>query len=79
MCVWGGFVGRSDAGSVSVAHISVFAYSTLMTSSCFNNRWNPAVEEQAIDRAHRIGQTEDVKVSRLVKVHTGPPRYMCSG
>ncbi len=28
--------------------------------------WNPAVEEQAIDRAHRIGQTRDVDVIRLI-------------
>ena len=28
--------------------------------------WNPAVEAQAIDRVHRIGQTRDVKVYRLV-------------
>ncbi|OIW15493.1 hypothetical protein TanjilG_32897 [Lupinus angustifolius] len=28
--------------------------------------WNPAVEEQAMDRVHRIGQKEDVKVVRLV-------------
>ena len=28
--------------------------------------WNPAVEDQAIDRAHRIGQTKDVEVFRLV-------------
>ncbi len=28
--------------------------------------WNPAVEEQATDRAHRIGQTKPVQVHRLV-------------
>jgi len=28
--------------------------------------WNPAVEDQATDRAHRIGQTKPVTVSRLV-------------
>lgn len=28
--------------------------------------WNPAVEDQASDRAHRIGQTRPVTVYRLV-------------
>ena len=28
--------------------------------------WNPAVEEQALHRVHRIGQTEPVSVKRLV-------------
>jgi SNF2 family DNA or RNA helicase len=28
--------------------------------------WNPAVESQAVDRAHRIGQTKTVSVYRLV-------------
>merc|ERR1712113_1213626 len=27
--------------------------------------WNPTLEEQAIDRAHRIGQTRDVTIHRL--------------
>ena len=28
--------------------------------------WNPAAEEQAVDRAHRIGQTREVEVIRLL-------------
>ena len=32
--------------------------------------WNPAVEDQATDRAHRIGQTRPVTVYRLVAKDT---------
>ena len=32
--------------------------------------WNPAVEQQATDRAHRIGQTQAVTVYHLVSKHT---------
>jgi SNF2 family DNA or RNA helicase len=32
--------------------------------------WNPAVEDQASDRAHRIGQTRPVTIYRLVTQHT---------
>jgi SNF2 family DNA or RNA helicase len=32
----------------------------------FDPWWNPAVEAQAIDRSHRIGQTKKVFVYRLV-------------
>ena len=32
--------------------------------------WNPAVEAQAVDRAHRIGQTRTVMVYRLVSAGT---------
>ncbi|MEU6572388.1 DEAD/DEAH box helicase [Streptomyces sp. NPDC046805] len=32
----------------------------------FDRWWNPAVEEQATDRAYRIGQTQPVQVHRLV-------------
>ncbi|WP_142687722.1 DEAD/DEAH box helicase [Chitinophaga polysaccharea] len=32
--------------------------------------WNPAIEEQASDRAHRIGQTRPVTIYRLVAQYT---------
>jgi DNA repair protein RAD5 len=32
--------------------------------------WNPAVEDQAIQRVHRIGQTRTVRVYRFVVQHT---------
>ena len=32
----------------------------------FDRWWNPAVEEQATDRAYRIGQTRPVQVHRMV-------------
>ena len=31
--------------------------------------WNPAVEEQAMDRCHRIGQTKEVVVRRFGNQH----------
>ncbi|KAH9268526.1 hypothetical protein BASA84_000130 [Batrachochytrium salamandrivorans] len=38
--------------------------------------WNPAVEDQAIDRVHRIGQRMDVRVSRLVTKDTIEERIL---
>ena len=32
--------------------------------------WNPAVEDQASDRAHRMGQQRPVTIYRLVTRHT---------
>jgi SNF2 family DNA or RNA helicase len=36
----------------------------------YDRWWNPAVEDQASDRAHRIGQTERVLIHRLVTMGT---------
>lgn len=38
--------------------------------------WNPAVESQAVDRAHRIGQVKTVNVYRLVTEHSVEQRIM---
>ncbi len=36
----------------------------------FDRWWNPAVEDQAINRAHRIGATGPVTVSRFISLNT---------
>ena len=38
--------------------------------------WNPAVEQQAIDRVHRIGQTRTVRVKRFVIVDSVEERIL---
>jgi SNF2 family DNA or RNA helicase len=38
--------------------------------------WNPAVEDQAADRAHRIGQTQPVLIHRLVAQGTVEERIL---
>jgi SNF2 family DNA or RNA helicase len=42
----------------------------------FDPWWNPAVEEQAFDRAHRIGQDKPVFVHRLVASGTVEERIL---
>lgn len=32
----------------------------------YDSDWNPTVDQQAMDRAHRLGQTKQVTVYRLV-------------
>jgi SNF2 family DNA or RNA helicase len=38
--------------------------------------WNPAVEDQAAARAHRIGQTRPVEIHRLVAADTVEDRVL---
>lgn len=38
--------------------------------------WNPAVENQASDRAHRIGQTNRVTITRILMRHTVEEKMM---
>jgi helicase SWR1 len=36
----------------------------------YDSDWNPAMDAQAQDRVHRIGQTRDVHIYRLISEHT---------
>lgn len=66
---------REDAGK----HVLLMSYGTgsvglnLQFANyvfLFDRWWNPAVEDQAINRAHRIGQREPVFVTRFVVQNT---------
>ena len=65
-------VARFQAGDVPVFLLSLKAAGTGLNLTRadhvvhFDRWWNPAVEDQATDRAYRIGQTRPVQVHRLV-------------
>lgn len=43
---------------------------TANTVVLYDSDWNPQVDLQAMDRAHRIGQTKIVQVFRLITCNT---------
>ncbi|WP_405729415.1 DEAD/DEAH box helicase [Streptomyces sp. NBC_00028] len=65
-------VDRFQAGATPVLVLSLKAAGTGLNLTRaghvvhFDRWWNPAVEEQATDRAYRIGQTQPVQVHRLI-------------
>ncbi|KAA5837016.1 DEAD/DEAH box helicase [Saccharopolyspora hirsuta] len=65
-------VRRFQAGEVPVFLLSLKAAGTGLNLTRadhvvhYDRWWNPAVEEQATDRAHRIGQDKPVQVHRLI-------------
>ena len=71
-----GAIDRFQSGACDVFLVSLKAggvglnLTTADTVIIFDPWWNPAVEEQAIDRAHRIGQNKSVFVYRLVAAGT---------
>ena len=69
-------VARFQAGEVPVFLLSLKAGGTGLNLTGadhvvhFDRWWNPAVEDQASDRAYRIGQTRPVQVHRMVTTGT---------
>ncbi|CAN5817227.1 DEAD/DEAH box helicase [soil metagenome] len=70
------FQGQTDDPAPPVLVASLRAGGTGMNLTAatqvihYDRWWNPAVEDQASDRAHRIGQTERVLIHRLMAVGT---------
>ncbi|MDO5719103.1 MAG: DEAD/DEAH box helicase [Actinomycetaceae bacterium] len=75
-------ISRFRRGDASVFLISLKAGGTGLTLTeadyvyVMDPWWNPAVENQAVDRAHRIGQTHTVNVYRLCAAHTVEHKVM---
>ena len=69
-------IARFQSGEVPLFLISLKAGGTGLnltaadTVIVYDPWWNPAVERQAMDRAHRIGQDKPVFVLRLIAEHT---------
>ena len=65
-------VARFRRGEAGVLLVSLKAASLGLNLNCASRViltdpwWNAAIEDQAIDRCHRIGQTREVKVVRLL-------------
>lgn len=61
-----------ESRSTRVILISFKAGGTGLNLTCCNRVilidmwWNPALEDQAFDRAHRYGQTKDVTIYKLI-------------
>ncbi|MBW3601731.1 MAG: DEAD/DEAH box helicase [Actinobacteria bacterium] len=70
------FQGETEEVSPPVLVVSLRAGGTGLNLTAashvvhYDRWWNPAVEDQATDRAHRIGQTRPVQVHKLVTAGT---------
>ncbi|MEQ6900125.1 DEAD/DEAH box helicase [Nocardioides sp. YIM 152588] len=77
-----GVIDRFREGDASVFLISLKAGGTGLTLTeadyvfVLDPWWNPAAEAQAVDRAHRIGQTSRVHVYRMVATDTVEEKVM---
>lgn len=66
------FVQKSEEGKITVLLLSLKAGGVGLNLTCANKAfmmdpwWSPSIEDQAIDRIHRIGQEQNVKVTRFV-------------
>lgn len=69
-----GFQDDPDAAPVLILSLRAAGFGLNLTRAThvvhYDRWWNPAVEDQASDRAHRIGQTRTVTVHTLLTERT---------
>jgi hypothetical protein len=74
------FVSLSWQVTVMIMSLKAASLGLNMVSAChvllLDVWWNPTTEDQAIDRAHRIGQTRAVNVSRFTVKNTIEDRIL---
>ncbi|KAI9145150.1 SNF2 family N-terminal domain-containing protein [Paraphysoderma sedebokerense] len=58
------FISSTRAGGIGINLTSAD------TVVFYDSDWNPSMDAQAQDRVHRIGQTRDVHIYRLISAHT---------
>jgi hypothetical protein len=56
-CIWQLFYSTTQISDFSIIQFQVIFY---------DSDWNPTVDQQAMDRTHRLGQTKQVTVYRLI-------------
>lgn len=64
------------ASKVIMCDLAVSAPVLIKPSGSADGQWNPATENQAVDRAHRIGQANPVQVERLLIRNTVEDRLL---
>ncbi|XP_021745852.1 putative SWI/SNF-related matrix-associated actin-dependent regulator of chromatin subfamily A member 3-like 1 [Chenopodium quinoa] len=73
-------VSESDSPTVLLASLKASGTGINLTSASvvylLEPWWNPATEEQAMDRVHRIGQRKDVKIVRIIARNTIEERVL---
>uniref|UniRef100_A0A7N0TAB6 DNA/RNA helicase protein n=1 Tax=Kalanchoe fedtschenkoi TaxID=63787 RepID=A0A7N0TAB6_KALFE len=72
--------GKSDGPTILLASLKASGTGINLTAAStvylLEPWWNPAVEKQAMDRVHRIGQKHDVKIVRLIAQHSIEERVL---
>ena len=61
---------------IGLSFPSILLSSVVLSTCVYFQAWNPASEDQAFDRCHRLGQTKDVIITKVIPIiqseHSSP-------